>query len=91
MSSVTQVKRHPRTLRIVEVPAAQFKAKCLELMDRVCDRREEFVITKRGKRVAKLVPVEETAIELFGYMKDAILSTGDIISPIDEAWEADRG
>jgi len=31
------------------VPATEFKAKCLELMDRVAERRETFVITKRGK------------------------------------------
>ena len=30
------------------VPATEFKAKCLELMDRVAERRESFVITKRA-------------------------------------------
>jgi prevent-host-death family protein len=43
---------------LASVPATEFKAKCLELMDRVAERRESFVITKRGKPVARLVPVE---------------------------------
>ena len=73
----------------MEIKAGEFKARCLELMDRVAENREEYVITKRGKPVAKLVPVEpEPKRELFGYMKGTIKSVGDIISPIDVEWEA---
>lgn len=72
------------------IPATEFKAKCLELMDRVAERRETFVITKRGKPVAKLVPVERKPKEsIFGCMRDKCSITGDIISPVlpPEAWE----
>jgi antitoxin (DNA-binding transcriptional repressor) of toxin-antitoxin stability system len=34
-------------------------------MDRVSRQRQEFVITKRGKRVAKLVPVEQEPVKNF--------------------------
>ena len=37
-------------------PAAEFKAKCLALIDRVRDRGEPITITKRGRVVARLVP-----------------------------------
>ncbi|MEK7667370.1 MAG: type II toxin-antitoxin system Phd/YefM family antitoxin [Gemmatimonadota bacterium] len=72
------------------VPAGVFKATCLELMDRVKERREEIVITKYGKPVAKLVPVEDATIRrsAWGWMKGTVLSYGDIISPIDVEWEA---
>jgi prevent-host-death family protein len=73
------------------VPAGVFKATCLELMDRVRDRREEIVITKYGKPVAKLVPVDdEDAIRRMarGWMKGTVLWYGDVISPIDVEWEA---
>jgi prevent-host-death family protein len=40
------------------VPATEFKAKCLELMDRVAEGRETYVITKRGRPVAKLVTAD---------------------------------
>lgn len=40
------------------VAAGLFKAKCLELMDEVERRGEEVVITKYGRPVAKLVPIE---------------------------------
>ena len=42
------------------VSAATFKARCLELMDRVCETGAEYVVTKHGRSVARLVPYEET-------------------------------
>lgn len=72
------------------VPAGVFKATCLELMDRVKERREEIVITKYGKPVAKLVPVADAATRrsAWGWMKGTVLWYGDVISPIDVEWEA---
>lgn len=74
-----------------EIPAGEFKAKCLALMDRVRERREEYVITKHGKAVAKLVPVSEehdTPKSAYGCLKGTVLWYGDIISPVaEEDWE----
>jgi len=53
------------------VPATEFKAKCLELMDRVAEGRDTYVITKRGKPVAKLVPADPPETDsIFGCMTD---------------------
>ena len=41
-----------------EIAASEFRAKCLALLDEVAKTREELVVTKRGKPVAKIVPVE---------------------------------
>jgi prevent-host-death family protein len=72
------------------IPAGEFKAKCLRLMDEVARLRTPLVITKRGKAVAKLVPVEEAAaVDIFGCMRGTIKIVGDIISPIDVEWGAD--
>lgn len=75
----------------MEIKAAEFKAKCLELMDKVAEGHEEIVITKRGKPIAKLVPVEAKPWPpLFGSMAGSGEILGDIISPIDVKWEADE-
>lgn len=75
----------------MEIKAAEFKAKCLELMDRVAEGHEEIVITKRGKPIAKLVPVGDKPLRpLFGYMAGTIEIVGDIVSPLDVKWEADE-
>ena len=75
---------------MASVPATEFKAKCLELMDRVAERRETFVITKAGKPVARLVPVErEPKDSIFGWLRGRAEIVGDIMAPAapPEAWE----
>ena len=42
-----------------QMPAGEFKAKCLAIMDRVSKTGEPIVITKHGKPVAKLIPANE--------------------------------
>ncbi len=71
-----------------EIPAGEFKAKCLKLMDEVNRTGEELVITKHGKPVAKLVPTETERPSLFGCMKGSVTILGDIVGPVIEpAWE----
>jgi antitoxin (DNA-binding transcriptional repressor) of toxin-antitoxin stability system len=48
-----------------------------------------IIITKRGKPVAKLVPLSEEPIDIFGRMAGTIRICGDIISPIDVEWGGD--
>jgi prevent-host-death family protein len=72
------------------ITAAEFKTNCLRLMDEVAKRRIPLVITKRGKPVAKLVPVEEEPIDLFGYMAGTATIHGDIVGPLDIEWGADE-
>lgn len=71
------------------IGAGEFKAKCLQLLDEVERRREELVITKRGRPVAKLVPVQ-TDRALFGAMAGSVVVQGDLVAPIGEPWEADE-
>jgi prevent-host-death family protein len=72
------------------IPAGQFKARCLAIMDEVATKRQAVVITKRGKPVAKLVPVEKEKDDIFGFLKGkgTIEINGDIISPVltPEEW-----
>lgn len=63
--------------------ASKFKATCLAVMDEVEAKREPVVVTKNGKPVAKLVPVdvEDDPLAIFRFPgKVEIL--GDIMSPI---------
>jgi prevent-host-death family protein len=64
------------------IPAGTFKARCLALMDEVKTRRETVVITKHGKPVAKLVPMDREDDEIFGFFVGKGTINGDIISPI---------
>jgi len=66
------------------VSASQFKARCLAIMDEVQAKHIAVIITKRGKPVAKLVPVEQEKDDIFGFFKGkgTIEIKGDIVSPI---------
>jgi prevent-host-death family protein len=75
----------------IRVAAADFKANCLRLIDQVAQRRTPIVIIKRGKPVAKLVPLEAQAIDIFGRMAGTIKICGDIIGPIENLeWTGDE-
>jgi len=66
---------------VKKIAAGSFKVHCLALMDEVQAKRETVVITKRGKPVAKLVPVEEQTDELFGFLRGKVTIVGDVVSP----------
>ena len=60
-------------------------------MDQFQRTGQEVFITKRGKPVARLVPVAGRPPSLFGCMKGSIEILGDIIEPVDVEWEAMKG
>lgn len=69
------------------IPAGEFKAKCLKLLDQVAETRETLVITKHGKPVAEVRPIPEQG-DFVGSMRGTGRILGDIISPIDVEWDA---
>jgi len=70
--------------------AAEFKAKCLQVMEQVATTGEPVIVTKRGKPVAQLGPISMKPKTLRGFLKGRIKPGKDIISPIDARWHAAR-
>ena len=64
------------------MPAGEFKARCLRVMEEVKKYRTPVLITKKGKPVAKLVPPDEPRQDVFGCMADKIRITGNVQSPV---------
>ncbi len=64
-----------------KMAAAAFKANCLAVMDDVQAKHETVVITKHGKPVAKLVPVEPKGGDIFGFLRGKVTINGDVVSP----------
>ncbi len=67
------------------IPASEFKAKCLALLDEVAQKREILVVTKRGKPVARVMPTEEPR-SLIGTARQ-LVSDEELIKPLYEDWE----
>ena len=65
--------------------AARFKERCLSLLDTVGP--EGLVITKHGRPVAKLIPIQAESADLIGCLSGQIAIKGDILSTGAE-WDA---
>jgi prevent-host-death family protein len=69
------------------IPAGRFKAQCLRLLDDVAETGETIIVTKRGKPVAKIEPIEEPPS-----LKGSVIylvSDEELIAPMDEVWNAE--
>jgi prevent-host-death family protein len=72
--------------------ATEFRARCLRVMDEVREKRLVVLITKRGRPVAKLVPPDEPARDVFGCLVGKLEIVGDVERPVIESdeWHATR-
>ena len=61
-----------------QMAAARFKEQCLSILDRVDE--EGLVITKRGKPVAKLIPIRAESASLIGALRGKLKIKGRILS-----------
>ncbi len=61
--------------------AGSFKTHCLAVMDEVQAKRETIVITKHGKPVVKLVPVDKGADNIYGFLSGKGTISGDVVAP----------
>jgi prevent-host-death family protein len=71
-----------------EIKASEFKATCLALLDEVAQTRTEYIVTKYGRPVARLVPLDAGSSVhgsvSFPDPSDDLLSAG-------EEWNAETG
>ena len=76
----------------VQISIEKFQTTYLKLIDDIQKYHSEIIITKSGKPIAKLIPIEDEQAEksLFGYMKDSVLVHKDILKPIGENREVDE-
>lgn len=72
---------------MTEISASRFKARCLALLDEVAEGGAELTVTKRGRPVARVVPVDESS-SLEGSVK-TLVDEAELLAPIGDGWEAD--
>ena len=59
-----------------------------DILDEVSEQRLEFVITKDGHPVARVVPIERGRLRSLEELRGSVTIVGDIVAPLDEEWEA---
>jgi prevent-host-death family protein len=60
------------------ISAKRFEARCLTIIDEVKRLREPVVITRKGKPVAKVLPVDDRGYEVFGCLAGDLEIVGDL-------------
>jgi len=68
-------------MAVKKMAAGSFKTKCLAVMDEVQAKHETVVITKHGKPVAKLVPVNAETDDIYNFLAGKGSVAGDVVSP----------
>lgn len=69
--------------------AAEFKAKCLRIITEVAEKGNSVEVTKRGRSLVRVIPVETAEPEPpYGYLAGTAMWTDDLLST-GEQWEAD--
>ena len=84
----------PATDETETIGVSEFKPRSLELIERVASGRiRRLVLTRRGRPVAALVPVDQEPVELWGSLRELMepASRVDLTEPTGEEWDAERG
>jgi prevent-host-death family protein len=61
---------------VKEIPAPKFRTQCLAVINQVQKTGKVVLITKHGKPLVRLVPVDD---DIFGYMSGKVKIVGDIV------------
>jgi prevent-host-death family protein len=77
------------------ISASEFKAKCLNILDRLANHElDRVIITKRGRTVAVLTSPETVVQDLYGSMRGSVIIPEgfDLTEPVfDEPFDAAEG
>ena len=73
------------------VASAEFKTRCLELLDHVRDSGATYVVTKHGRPVAQVVPYREPGAKTgFGALGGTVLAYDRPFDPVDGEYDVNR-
>lgn len=69
------------------VAATEFKATCLALIDEVARTRRPIVVSKRGRPVARLIPVDDRPPATLEGSIRILVDDDELLFSTGEAWE----
>lgn len=76
---------------VTEVSASTLKNEWHRWLHRVSEGGQTLVVTRYGKPIATLSPVEGDLEprRIFGALAGSVADAGDVVSPTDEAWDVE--
>jgi prevent-host-death family protein len=71
------------------ISISEFKARCLQLLQEIDSQGGSLVVTKRGRPIAKVVPISQDRPSRMGDWADFVKIKGDIVNfDSSEDWES---
>jgi prevent-host-death family protein len=64
------------------IQASSFKRRCFAVIKNVQTTGKPIIVTRDGKPIVKIVPIQSDADDLFGFMAGKVKIVGDIESPV---------
>jgi prevent-host-death family protein len=91
MKKRLSASKTPGRLTRSRVASADFKTRCLELLDHVRESGAAYVVTKHGHPVAEVVPYREPGARTgFGAMSGTVLAYDRPFDPVDGDYDVNR-
>ncbi len=77
---------------VTEVSASDLKNAWHEWLQRVAEGGQTLVVTRYGRPIATLSPVEENPppLRIFGALAGRVALQSDVVTPTGEAWDTER-
>lgn len=74
------------------ISSSYFKTHCLKLLDNVYTHKNVIIVTKRGKAVAKIEPIEPLKADklLFNALSNKATINADILEGAHDKWDAEN-
>jgi len=73
-----------------KIAISEFKSHCLEILKNLEKTKSSIIITKRNKPIATISPFAKKKLSIFGMLQNKGEIKGDVVSPIEEKWEAEK-
>ncbi len=71
-----------------QISISEFKAKCLSLLDETGRTGKEYLVTRNGKPLAKVIPIQKKSQTSRGSLAGLVKLHGDIVSvDFSEDWD----
>lgn len=72
------------------IPVAEFKTHCYNLLAQASKSNSQLIITRRGKSIAKVTPIDNNKkLSIVGIMQGRAIIKDNIVNSIDVLWDAD--
>lgn len=72
------------------VPAAEFRNRCLALLDEVRRTSRPLTVTRHGRPVVRIVPCTPEAADGDNPLRGSVEFEDDLITPVSTSWKAAR-